>query len=74
MKLTLGSPLARLREYLIALVASVVVLIVVFKLWRMDLSVPLVYSNDALFSAHLIKGIIDNGWFLTNNFLGRPAR
>ena len=49
----------------------------VLQLWNAHLSVPLVYDGDAtgdeLFNGLLIKGIIDNGWYLNNGFVGAPT-
>lgn len=45
----------------------------IFRLWQADLSVPFVYYGDALVNSVWIKGIIDNGWYLYNNYVGAPA-
>lgn len=42
-------------------------------LWKADLRVPFEYGGDALFHGMVIKGIIDNGWYLRNNFIGAPG-
>jgi hypothetical protein len=36
------------------------------------LDVPYTYDGDGLFYAALFKGVIDNGWYLSNPFLGAP--
>ena len=35
--------------------------------------VPLSYNGDALLHATFIKGIIDNGWYWQNNYIGAPG-
>ena len=45
----------------------------ILKLWRADLRVPLHYNGDALLHAMFIRGIIENGWFWQNPFLGAPG-
>ncbi|HMC89610.1 MAG TPA: hypothetical protein VKI17_08675, partial [Gemmataceae bacterium] len=42
------------------------------RLWRADISVPFSYKGDGLFTLLWIKGIIDNGWYLHNDYLGTP--
>jgi phosphoglycerol transferase len=43
------------------------------KLWRADPRTPFEYGGDALFYEMITKGIIDNGWYLRNNFIGMPG-
>jgi len=43
------------------------------KLWRADPRTPFEYGGDALFYEMVTKGIIDNGWYLRNNFIGMPG-
>jgi phosphoglycerol transferase len=42
------------------------------KLWLADLRIPLDYNGDALVTSTWIKGVIDNGWYLQNDFIGAP--
>ncbi len=44
-------------------------------LWRANLGVPLYYLHheDAFWSNMLVKGIVDNGWYLHNPYLGAPG-
>ncbi len=44
----------------------------IMHVWDADLHQPLLYDNDALFHAALIKGTIDHGWPLGNPSLGMP--
>jgi phosphoglycerol transferase len=44
-----------------------------FELWRADLNVPFCYDGDALFVQIWVKGVIDNGWYLRNGYLGAPG-
>ena len=45
----------------------------VMQLWRADLTVPLMLEGDAFSHNALVKGLLDNGWFLRNRFLGMPT-
>ncbi len=45
----------------------------VLKLWQADLSVPFTYNGDGLVNGVYIKGIIDNGWFFYNQYVGAPT-
>ena len=58
--------------YLIIGLFSFFILFWVLELWNAHLKVPFVYSEDGLFYLGLIKGVIDNGWFLYNKFVGMP--
>ncbi len=50
------------------------ILVLVLELWKADLSIPFSYqAGDAFFSSMLIKGIMDNGWYLHNRFVGMPS-
>jgi len=69
-------PTSRLRtigEYAGAVALCLVILTCVMKLWRADPRTPFEYGGDALFHGMVIKGIIDNGWYLRNNFIGMPG-
>lgn len=44
----------------------------VMRLWRADLLIPFTYHGDGVFTQESIKGMIDNGWILTNSYLGAP--
>ena len=68
-----NSRLRTIGEYAGAVVLCLVILICVMRLWRADLRTPFEYGGDALFHGMLIKGIIDNGWYLRNNFIGTPG-
>src|SRR2546425_3209315 len=67
------SRLRTIGEYAGAVVLCLVILICVMRLWRADLRTPFEYGGDALFHGMVIKGIIDNGWYLRNNFIGTPG-
>jgi phosphoglycerol transferase len=54
-------------------VLSLLLMCFVLKLWRADLRVPMHYNGDALLHAMFIRGIIDNGWFWQNPYLGAPG-
>ena len=43
------------------------------KLWKSDLAIPFNYSGDALIYGLVIKGTIENGWYLNNDSVGAPS-
>lgn len=54
-----------------ALAAAAALACVIFAAWiyrfnEVPLDVPLAYSGDALYYGALIKGVIENGWYLHN--------
>ncbi|HET6884337.1 MAG TPA: hypothetical protein VFI31_29565 [Pirellulales bacterium] len=59
--------------YASAALASCLVLALLIQLWRLDLSVPFVYRDDALMVDVWVKTVCDEGWFLTNPRLGAPG-
>ncbi len=58
--------------YSVPVLSTILLLAWVIKLWGVDLGIPFVYSGDALAASVMVKGIIDNGWYLYNNYLGTP--
>lgn len=58
--------------YTFTVILSVIILIFLLKLWRADIEIPFTYSIDGLFTSATIKGIIENGWFFENNYVGAP--
>jgi len=42
-------------------------------LWAADLRIPFAYHGDALSASALIKGVTENGWYLTNPMVGAPS-
>jgi phosphoglycerol transferase len=65
-----------LRSHLVeaALVVGVTLMavVVVFKLWDANLSVPWLYGRDGISQAAITKGILRDGWWTTNHSLGFP--
>jgi phosphoglycerol transferase len=59
--------------YAAAACLSLLAVFLVMKLWRADLRVPLLYDTDGPYTLAWIKGVIDNGWYLHNPYLGAPA-
>jgi phosphoglycerol transferase len=59
--------------YVLGIVLSLLILTWAMKLWKADLGVPFNYSGDALFYDFLVKGTIENGWYLHNDSLGVPS-
>jgi phosphoglycerol transferase len=59
--------------YLGALALCLVILAGVMRLWRADLAVPFYYKGDSIFHQVWVKGLVDNGWFLHNAYVGMPT-
>jgi phosphoglycerol transferase len=59
--------------YLAAAALSLAILAWVMKLWHADLKVPFAYLGDALMAQLWVKGVVDNGWYLHNEFVGAPG-
>jgi hypothetical protein len=62
----------RVGSYALAACLSVVIAFLVLDLRHASWRIPFSYGGDALFSLMLFKGMIDNGWYLHNEFLGMP--
>lgn len=62
-----------LAAYCISLSLSLVFTTLVMGLWNVDLRVPFVYAGDGQLNGMCVKGIIDNGWFFYNKYLGMPT-
>jgi phosphoglycerol transferase len=60
-------------HYPIALLLCLGAMVWSLRLDQADLEVPFAYSNDALGLLTLIKGHIENGWYLVNPRLGAPG-
>src|ERR1041385_3209403 len=65
--------LKRASEYIIAVALCLLALCLYLQLWRADLRVPLFYSGDTVFYTAVVKGMIDNGWYWQNHFVGAPG-
>ncbi len=63
-----------LAAYLVATLVTVVALIYSLQLWRADLRIPFSYDGDSLCAQLWTKGVLENGWYLTNPSLGAPFR
>jgi phosphoglycerol transferase len=58
--------------YALAIFLSVALVIYLLRLWRADFAIPFIHKSDAVFTSMCIKGVIENGWYLTNPRLGAP--
>jgi phosphoglycerol transferase len=58
--------------YVVAMIATGLVLTFSLELWRADLHVPFVYEKDALCMQLWTKGLFENGWYLRNKSVGAP--
>ncbi len=61
-----------LLAYALAIAACAALLFVLFKLWRIDLHVPLSYELDSVCTQLWARGVVENGWYLANPHLGAP--
>jgi hypothetical protein len=60
------------RYALVTAIASGVVAALVLRLWNASLGTPLIPGGDGYYALMQIKGIVDNGWVLTNSHLAAP--
>jgi phosphoglycerol transferase len=59
--------------YLAAAVLAAGLMAAGLRLWRADLTVPLVYAGDNLLNQLFVQAVIENGWYLENTRLGAPG-
>jgi phosphoglycerol transferase len=57
-----------------ALLICVLIMAKVLGLRHADLRVPFLYWSDTLCVHMMVKGMIDNGWYWENDYLGAPGR
>ncbi|PKQ17198.1 MAG: hypothetical protein CVT67_01800 [Actinobacteria bacterium HGW-Actinobacteria-7] len=62
-----------LATYIAAALLPLVAILMLVRPWQSGWSVPLMYSSDSLLSAAIVKGLLQNGWWLTNPSLGAPG-
>lgn len=65
--------IAAIAAYTAAAVGSLALLAWLIRLWKARLGVPFGYHGDALYYVTMVKGMIDDGWYLTNRHLGAPG-
>lgn len=59
--------------YFFAPVLALVMFVVVFRLWEVDLTIPSFgYDTDAVLFLFYIKSVVDNGWIFINQYVGVP--
>ena len=71
-----GSPRRHLRPlaaYGLVLALTLLVLTLALRLWDLDFHVPTNYGGDGTLHLMFTKGLLENGWFLTNPSLGAPG-
>ena len=69
----MSKSLKNILQYSAAPILSLLIFAILFQIWKIDLNLPIFdYSKDALFSAFEVKSVIDNRWFLTNDYIGFP--
>ena len=59
--------------YVLATALCLLILAWVLRLWNADLSIPFVYAEDDMLSLAVIKGMVENGWYLRNPSIGMPT-
>ena len=59
-------------DYVTVPLLSLALVVLILNLWNADLTVPFNYNWDTLTYTSWIKGIIENGWWLQNQYLGAP--
>jgi hypothetical protein len=59
--------------YIIATVICLLILVVLYRFWRVNFTVPFNYNGDSLTVGVGIKGIVENGWYLHNPSVGMPT-
>lgn len=59
-------------SYIIVIILCGFFLTWIMQLWSADLTIPFAYNGDAILTGTGIKGAIDNGWYLSNHFIGAP--
>jgi phosphoglycerol transferase len=70
--MTWKSALKAFAAYGGATILCLVILVSVLKLWKTDLSDPLIYNGDALYYGMCIKRVVEKNWYLRNDNLGMP--
>lgn len=53
-------------------IASLIPFAIRYQVWNINFLMPFAYDGDLMWNLALIKGIIEKGWYLTNNSLGAP--
>lgn len=67
---------ARSREallYVVAVATSMLGAALVLELWRANIAHPFLDRGDATYFVALLKGMLDNGWWVTDPRLGAPG-
>jgi hypothetical protein len=73
MKLRKNLRYQALFAYATAVVLSLLLLVPILRLWQASLIIPFSYVADGIFNSTIVKGMIDNGWYLHNPYLGVPT-
>ncbi|MBO0800330.1 MAG: hypothetical protein J2P31_16030, partial [Blastocatellia bacterium] len=64
--------LKKLIPYIVASCLALLSAFLLLKLWLADWRIQFFYTGDAMFYNMMVKGIIENGWYLYNKNLGMP--
>ena len=73
MPATAGWAMRGLLTYGGSALVSLLILVGVMRLWQANLATPLHYTGDGIYYQAIVKGIIENGWYLHNDRLGQPG-
>ncbi|MEQ8168081.1 MAG: glycosyltransferase family 4 protein, partial [Candidatus Eremiobacterota bacterium] len=72
-KINLSGYIAGMFPYITAIILCSLTVFFVMNLGRADMNIPFMYDGDGLNAqAVIFKGIVDHGWYVTNNSLGAP--
>jgi len=58
--------------FFLLIIASLIPFAIRYRVWNINFLMPFAYNGDLMWNLTTIKGIIENGWYLTNNSLGAP--
>ncbi len=58
--------------YAAAILLCLLILFLVLQLWSADLNIPFSYHWDSIYMGTTIKGMIENGWTISNPMVGAP--
>src|SRR5262245_1664431 len=58
--------------YVAAVALCLLALTLVLRLWRVDLTIPFTYGWDSSYYEMVVRGTLENGWYLHNPRVGAP--
>lgn len=58
--------------FVFLIILSLIPFAIRYQVWNISFLMPFAYDGDLMWNLATIKGIIEKGWYLTNNSLGAP--